>query len=176
MADDQIAISIRGASKTYGGGVNDAIRDIWLDIKCGEFLVIVGESGSGKTTLLKTINRLIDPTTGTVRVFDVSDPHKPRVAHEQKIGAQLNMVSESWDGERVYFTSSLLSKWDKKGADNEQYLKAYDWDGKTLTHRFTVDFTKETLGRPHLMSFGQEQFYKNQIYTAADGRVARATL
>jgi len=112
---------------------------------------------------------------GTVRVFDVSDPHKPRVAHEQKIGAQLNMVSESWDGERVYFTSSLLSKWDKKGADNEQYLKAYDWDGKTLTHRFTVDFTKEALGRPHLMSFGQEQFYKNQIYTAADGRVARAT-
>ena len=112
---------------------------------------------------------------GTVRVFDVSDPHKPRVAHEQKIGAQLNMVSESWDGERVYFTSSLLSKWDKKGADNEQYLKAYVWDGKTLTHRFTVDFTKEALGRPHLMSFGQEQFYKNQIYTAADGRVARAT-
>ena len=111
---------------------------------------------------------------GTVRVFDVSDPHKPRVAHEQKIGAQLNMVSESWDGERVYFTSSLLSKWDKKGADNEQFLKAYDWDGKKLTHRFTVDFTKEQLGRPHLMSFGQEQFYKNQIYTAADGRVARA--
>ena len=111
---------------------------------------------------------------GTVRVFDVSDPHKPRVAHEQKIGAQLNMVSESWDGERVYFTSSLLSKWDKKGADNEQFLKAYDWDGKKLTHRFTVDFTKEALGRPHLMSFGQEQFYKNQIYTAADGRVARA--
>ena len=57
---------------------------------------------------------------GTVRVFDVSDPHKPRVAHEQKIGAQLNMVSESWDGERVYVTSSLLSKWDKKGADNQQ--------------------------------------------------------
>ena len=112
---------------------------------------------------------------GTVRVFDVSDPHRPRVAHEQKIGAQLNMVSESWDGKRVYFTSSLLSKWDKKGADNEQFLKAYDWDGKTLKHRFTVDFTKEQLGRPHLMSFGQEQFYKNQIYTAADGRVARAT-
>ena len=111
---------------------------------------------------------------GTVRVFDVSDPHKPRVAHEQKIGAQVNMVSESWDGKRVYFTSSLLSKWDKKGADNEQFLKAYDWDGKTLKHRFTVDFTKEKLGRPHLMSFGQEQFYKNQIYTAADGRIARS--
>jgi selenium-binding protein 1 len=111
---------------------------------------------------------------GMVRVFDVSDPHKPRVAHQQKIGAQVNMVSESWDGERVYFTSSLLSKWDKKGADNEQYLKAYDWNGKKLTPRFSVDFTKEALGRPHLMAFGQEQFYKNQIYTAADARLARS--
>ena len=109
---------------------------------------------------------------GMVRVFDVRDPHRPRVAHQQKIGAQVNMVSESWDGERVYFTSSLLSKWDKKGADNEQFLKAYDWDGKKLTPRFTVDFTKEALGRPHLMAFGQEQFYKNQIYTAVDARLA----
>ena len=113
------------------------------------------------------------PSDGMVRVFDVSNAQRPRVAHQQKIGAQVNMVSESWDGERVYFTSSLLSRWDKKGADNEQYLKAYDWDGKTLKPRFTVDFTKEGLGRPHIMSFGQEQFYKNQIYTAADARLAR---
>jgi selenium-binding protein 1 len=110
---------------------------------------------------------------GMARVYDISNPHKPKLAYQEKIGAQVNMVSESWDGERVYFTSSLLSKWDKKGADNEQFLKAYDWDGKKLTPRFTVDFTKEALGRPHLMAFGQEQFYKNQIYTAADGRLAR---
>ena len=69
MADDQIAISIRGASKTYDGGASHAVRDIWLDIRAGEFIVIVGESGSGKTTLLKTINRLIDPNAGTVRTF-----------------------------------------------------------------------------------------------------------
>ena len=69
MADDQIAISIRGASKSYDEGSRDAIRDISLDIRAGEFIVIVGESGSGKTTLLKTINRLIDPNAGTVRTF-----------------------------------------------------------------------------------------------------------
>src|SRR5439155_742307 len=45
---------------------------------------------------------------GTCRVYDVSDPRRPRLTHEQKIGAQVNMVSETWDGERVYFTSSLL--------------------------------------------------------------------
>ncbi|HSP98121.1 MAG TPA: selenium-binding protein SBP56-related protein [Candidatus Dormibacteraeota bacterium] len=101
---------------------------------------------------------------GTVRVFDVSDPHHPRVVHEQQIGKQLNMVSQTWDGERVYFTSSLLANWDKSGADNEQFLKAYAWDGTQLTPRFSVDFIKEGLGRPHHMHFGQTQFYKNQIY------------
>jgi len=96
---------------------------------------------------------------GTVRVFDVSDPHNPKQIHEQVIGKQLNMVSQSWDGKRVYFTSSLLANWDKKGDDNEQFLKAYDWDGKTLTHRFTVDFNAEALGRPHIMRFGAKSLY-----------------
>jgi selenium-binding protein 1 len=113
---------------------------------------------------------------GTVRVFDVSDPHKPTLVDEQKIGAQVNMVSQTWDGERVYFTSSLLANWDKTGKDNEQFLKAYRWDGKTLTPLFAVDFVKEGLGRPHHMHFGQSQFYKNQIYGAGTlpRQVARA--
>jgi selenium-binding protein 1 len=63
------------------------------------------------------------------------------------------MVSQSWDGKRVYITSSLLSKWDKTGDDNEQVLRAYRWDGKSLTTAFEVDFTKEKLGRPHHMKF-----------------------
>ena len=104
---------------------------------------------------------------GTARVFDVSDPHHPTLVHEQQIGSQVNMVSETWDGERVYFTSSLLANWDKTGKDNEQFLKAYRWDGKTLSPLFAVDFIKEGLGRPHQMHFGQNQFYKNQIYSGA---------
>jgi selenium-binding protein 1 len=109
---------------------------------------------------------------GTCRVFDVSDPRRPRVVHEQRIGAQLNMVSQSWDGERVYFTSSLLANWDKKGKDNEQFLKAYRWDGKKLSPLFAVDFTAAGLGRPHIMHFGQERFYKNQIYAAEAAAIA----
>lgn len=96
---------------------------------------------------------------GTVRIYDVSDPFHPKQIHEQVIGKQLNMVSQSWDGKRVYFTSSLLANWDKKGDDNEQFLKAYDWDGKTLAHRFTVDFNSEALGRPHIMRFGARSLY-----------------
>ena len=91
---------------------------------------------------------------GMCRVFDVSDPHKPKVIHEKKIGRQLNMVSQSWDGKRLYFSTSLLAKWDKTGADNEQFVKAYNWDGKELKPTFSIDFTAEKLGRPHHMLFG----------------------
>lgn len=96
---------------------------------------------------------------GTVRAFDISNPFAPKVVYEKKIGSQLNMVSQSWDGKRVYFTSSLLANWDKKGKDDEQFLKAYDWDGKELTHKFTVDFYKEKLGRSHIMRFGAYSLY-----------------
>jgi selenium-binding protein 1 len=87
-------------------------------------------------------------------VFDVSDPHKPRQVCEQPIGRQVNMVSQSWDGKRLYFTSSLLARWDKKGEDNEQFLRAYSWNGKELKPAFKLNFNALELGRPHQMLFG----------------------
>lgn len=91
---------------------------------------------------------------GKCRVFDVSNPHQPKPIYERQIGRQLNMVSQSWDGKRLYFSSSLLARWDKVGADNEQFVKAYTWNGKELTPRFALDFTALELGRPHHMLFG----------------------
>ena len=90
---------------------------------------------------------------GTARLFDISNPAAPKQVYSKKIGSQLNMVSQSWDGKRVYFTNSLLANWDKTGADNEQFLKGYSWDGSELTQNFVVDFHKEGLGRPHHMKF-----------------------
>ena len=97
---------------------------------------------------------------GKARVFDVSNPHAPKQIHEKQIGRQVNMVSQSWDGKRLYFTSSLLAKWDKKGEDNEQFLRAYKWDGKQLTSTFALDFTALKLGRPHHMLFGSTKIGK----------------
>jgi len=91
---------------------------------------------------------------GKVRVFDVSAPHHPNQIYERIIGRQLNMVSQSWDGKRLYFSSSLLAHWDKSGKDNEQFVRAYKWDGKELTPAFALDFTALKLGRPHHMLFG----------------------
>jgi selenium-binding protein 1 len=100
---------------------------------------------------------------GKVRVFDVSEPRKAHVIYERKMGSQVNMVSQSWDGKRVYFTSSLLANWDKKGKENEQYMKGFTWDGKKLEPTFEVDFIKHKLGRPHIMRFGQLDFYRGRV-------------
>ncbi|MFN3919803.1 MAG: selenium-binding protein SBP56-related protein [Methylohalobius sp.] len=96
---------------------------------------------------------------GSAHLFDISNPFAPKEVYRTKIGAQVNMVSQSWDGERVYFSSSLLSKWDKRGKDNEQFVKAFRFDGKQLIPLFAVDFIQEKLGRPHLMRFGAKALY-----------------
>jgi len=96
------------------------------------------------------VNTFMD---GTTHYFDLTDPQHPKETYSKHTGSQVNMISQSWDGRRVYITSSLLSKWDKKGKDNEQALRAYHWDGQQLTPAFEIDFTKEQLGRPHHMKF-----------------------
>lgn len=106
------------------------------------------------------VNTFMD---GKTRYFDMTDPEKPRQTFEQVTGKQANMVSQSWDGKRVYITSSLLANWDKKGADDEQFLKAYTWDGQTLKPDFMVDFYQAKLGRAHHMKFSA----KPSSYSAA---------
>ncbi|MEO1867800.1 MAG: selenium-binding protein SBP56-related protein, partial [Methylococcales bacterium] len=103
------------------------------------------------------VNTFMD---GKTRGFDISDPFNPKQIYEKKIGSQVNMVSSSWDGKRLYYTSSLLSNWDKKGQDNEQFLKLYHWDGSALKQQFAIDFMQEKLGRPHQMRFGAFSLYR----------------
>ena len=105
------------------------------------------------------VNTFMD---GKTRAFDISDPFKPVQVYEKKIAAQVNMASSSWDGKRIYYTSSLLANWDKKGHDNEQFFKLYHWDGKQLKQAFAIDFIKEKLGRPHQMRFGAYALYAKQ--------------
>jgi selenium-binding protein 1 len=110
---------------------------------------------------------------GKVRVYDIENPRAPKQIYERKIGAQVNMVSQSWDGERIYFTSSLLANWDGVGGNDEQFLRAFTWNGKELAPTFDIDFRKEKLGRPHLMRFGQLGFWAAQEGAAAASEVAR---
>ena len=62
---------------------------------------------------------------GKARYFDISDPFNPVQKYEEQIGSQVNMISQSWDGKRAYFSTSLLGNWDKTGEADEQWVKKY---------------------------------------------------
>jgi len=64
-------LDIRSLSKTYPNGTQ-ALKSLTFAVQEGEFVAVIGLSGSGKSTLLRCINRLIEPTSGTI-LFDAQD-------------------------------------------------------------------------------------------------------
>ena len=61
-------ISLRSVTKRFAGATSDAVHELSLDVFEGEVVVLVGPSGCGKTTTMRMVNRLIEPTSGTVVV------------------------------------------------------------------------------------------------------------
>ena len=137
-------------------------------------LGMIGEDGKPNapgSIVLSSDDRFIwwqGTTDGTTRLVDVSDPFKPKQVYSKRIGSQINMASSSWDGKRIYFTSSALSKWDRADEQAEQFLRAYDWDGKELKQTFSIDFIAEGLGRAHQMRFGAYSLYAGTPMPVAD--------
>lgn len=83
-------IEIRNLTFKYGSGENKdepALKNINLDIKKGEFLVLLGHNGSGKSTLAKMLNGLLKPDEGQVLVngIDTKD-EKEEINIKQTVG------------------------------------------------------------------------------------------
>ena len=60
-------IEFRSVSKRFPDGTL-AVDDFSLQLPAHKITVLVGSSGSGKTTLLRMINRMVDPTAGTIEI------------------------------------------------------------------------------------------------------------
>lgn len=58
-------LEIKNLTKVYSDGTQ-ALKDVSFKVEDNEFLVVIGLSGSGKSTLLRCINRLVEPTEGTI--------------------------------------------------------------------------------------------------------------
>jgi osmoprotectant transport system ATP-binding protein len=70
-------IRLRGLGKHFPGQEEPAVDALDLDVPDGEIVVLVGPSGCGKTTTLRLINRLIEPSSGTIELDgeDVTEVH-----------------------------------------------------------------------------------------------------
>jgi osmoprotectant transport system ATP-binding protein len=77
-------IEIDDVTKRYGNG--EVVSHVSLTIPAGSIAVIVGTSGSGKTTLLRMINRLVEPSAGTIRIEGENTRSLPAHLLRRKIG------------------------------------------------------------------------------------------
>ena len=65
-------IQLKNISKSFDGGKTFAVKNISLNLASGETMVLLGSSGSGKTTTMNLINRLLEPTSGSI-IIDGED-------------------------------------------------------------------------------------------------------
>jgi osmoprotectant transport system ATP-binding protein len=89
-------VEFRSVSKQYERTTNGrpvaAVRDLSLVVQPGEICVLVGPSGCGKTTSLKMVNRLIEPSSGTILIDGVDVRTVDPVALRRRIGYVIQHV------------------------------------------------------------------------------------
>lgn len=79
-------IQVRGLEKSFGE--LKVLKGITVDIHQGDVVFVVGPSGSGKSTFLRCLNRLEEPTGGTIcfEGVDITDPKTDIDKHRQRMG------------------------------------------------------------------------------------------
>ncbi|HXJ63209.1 MAG TPA: betaine/proline/choline family ABC transporter ATP-binding protein [Actinomycetota bacterium] len=86
-------ISLRNVSKRYASAAaGAAVDDLSLEISEGETVVLVGPSGCGKTTTMKMINRLIEPTSGSIVVNGTDVMRQDPVQLRRNIGYVIQSI------------------------------------------------------------------------------------
>src|ERR1700756_2777523 len=79
-------------TKRYEGREGDAVHDLSFTVPAGEICVLVGPSGGGKTPALKLVNRLIEMTSGDIRIDGKSIREQNLVQLRRGIGYVIQQV------------------------------------------------------------------------------------
>lgn len=104
-------IALDNVGKSFDGGRTFVVKGLKLEVQAGEFVALVGASGSGKTTTLKTINRLIEPDEGEVRLDGRTTAGRPASDLRRGIGyvfQGIGLFPHMTVGENIAVTPRLL--------------------------------------------------------------------
>ena len=141
-------IEIENVTKIYGE--DEVVSDVSLIIQPRTIAAIVGTSGSGKTTLLRMINRLVEPTSGVIKLDGVDNRSVPGYELRRGIGYVIQghgLFPHRTVAENIATVPALLG-WDKAriAARVEELLTLFQLDPADFGPRY-----------PHELSGGQEQ-------------------
>jgi polar amino acid transport system ATP-binding protein len=142
-------IQVRALKKVFGEQV--VLSDINFDVQDGQVRVLMGASGSGKSTILHCINRLEDPTSGSIifRGKEVAGPGVDVRALRKQIGfvfQQFALYSHLTVLENVSLALKVLEGMKKPEADEKALATLEKFDMATQQHKY-----------PAQLSGGQQQ-------------------
>jgi osmoprotectant transport system ATP-binding protein len=172
MAQDA-AIAIENVSKRFGDG-RRALDNVSLSVRMGEFLAVVGASGSGKTTLLRLINRLADPSAGTVRIGGIDAASLDPVALRRRIGyvfQEVGLFPHMSVAENIAITPRLLG-WDgaRMAARADELLHLVRLDAgyrERLPHQLSGG-ERQRVGVARALAAGPETVLMDEPFAALD--------
>jgi osmoprotectant transport system ATP-binding protein len=146
---EDVMIRLDGVGKTYPDGTV-GVHDLDLDVPRGSVVCLVGPSGCGKSTTLKMVNRLIEPTSGTITVDGRDVTHTDPVELRRHIGyviQQVGLFPHQTIRANVATVPSLLG-WDRRRAVSraEELMALVGLDPSVYADRY-----------PHQLSGGQQQ-------------------
>lgn len=141
-------IEIETLTKRYGD--NTVVDTVTMAIQPRTVTVIVGTSGSGKTTLLRMINRLVEPTSGTIKLDGVDNRDLPGFELRRRIGYAIQghgLFPHRTVAQNIATVPGLLG-WDRPRIDAKvkELLELFQLDPADFASRF-----------PHELSGGQQQ-------------------
>ncbi|QCT75248.1 betaine/proline/choline family ABC transporter ATP-binding protein [Macrococcoides canis] len=122
-------LEMNNVSKVYKGG-KKAVSDLNISIKQGEFIAFIGTSGSGKTTAMRMINRMIEPTSGTITLNGKNIKELNPVQLRRKIGyviQQIGLLPHMTIRDNITLVPKLL-KWseEEKNKKAEELIQLVD--------------------------------------------------
>lgn len=141
-------IEIENITKRYNGTA--VVDDVSLSVPPHTVTVIVGTSGSGKTTLLRMINRLVEPSSGAIRIDGQNINGLPGFRLRRQIGYAIQghgLFPHRTVAQNIATVPELVG-WDRKRIDakTEELMLLFQLDPALYANRF-----------PHELSGGQQQ-------------------
>lgn len=166
-------IELRHLTKRYGDVV--AVQDLSLTVERGELLVLLGASGSGKTTTLKMVNRLVEPSSGSVTIDGVDAAAVPPPDLRRRIGyvfQKIGLFPHMTVAENVAVTPTLVG-WNRARIDRRvhELLELVELDPSVMAHRMPAELSggqQQRVGVARALAAGATVMLLDEPFGALD--------